>query len=99
MHQWEQVNVALLLGSPVDDRLPSRVFPGSVLFPGCIVALYGYPGSGYALIAEVERTVATGRADCPVYQRQMRLQYQVDPIYRIHGEYVVTGLELGSVSI
>ena len=98
MHQWEQMKVALLLGSPVDYHLPSRVFSGSVLFPGCIVALYGCTGSSHALIAEVERAVASGRADCPVYQRQMRLQYQVEPLYHIHGRYVVTGFELGCVS-
>lgn len=92
------MKVALLLGSPVDYRLPSRVFSGSVLFPGSIVTLYGCTGSGHALIAEVERAVASGRADCPVYQRQMRLQYQADPLYHIHGRYVVTGIELGSVS-
>ena len=98
MHQWEQMKVALLFGSPVDYHLPSRVFSGLVLFPGCVVSLYGCTGSGDALIAEVERAVASGRADCPVYQRQMRLQYQADPLYHIHGRYVITGSELGSVS-
>ena len=78
MNQWEQMKVACLLGSPVDCRLPRRVFSASVLLPGCIVALYGCTGSGHALIAEVERAVASGRADCSVYQRQMRLQYQAD---------------------
>jgi hypothetical protein len=92
------MKVALLLGLPVDYRLPSCVFSGSVLFPGCIVALHGCTGSGHALIVEVERAVASGRGDCPVYQRQMRLQYQAVPFYHIHGRYVVTGFKLGSVS-
>ena len=92
------MKVAVLLGSPVDYRRPSRVFSGSVLLPGCIVALYGCTRSGHALIAEVERAVASGRADYPVYQRQMRLQYQAVHLYQIHGRYVVTDFELGSVS-
>lgn len=92
------MKAALLLSSPVDYRLPDRVFSALVLFPGRIVALYGCTGSGHALIAKVERAVASGRADCPVYQRQMRLQYEAIHLYQIHGQYVVTGFELGSVS-
>ncbi len=92
------MDVALLLGSPVDYHLPSRVFSGSVSFPGCIIALYGCTGSGHALIAEVERAVASGRADRPVYQRQMRLQDQAEPLYHIHGPSVVTRVGLGNVS-
>ena len=92
------MKVALLLGLPVDYRFPSWVIFGSVLFPGCIVALHGRTGSRHTLIAKVERAVAPGRGYCPVYQRQMRLQYQAVPFYHIHDRYVVTGFELGSVS-
>ena len=92
------MKVALLRGSPVDYRLPTRVFSGSILFPGCVVAFYGCTGSDHALIAEMKTAIASGRADCLVYQRQMRLQYQVVPLYYIHSQYVVTGFKLGSVN-